>query len=73
MIFPDSLPPTSEKLVENGIFLLASSVSLQLYVAPLADPDVLTQLFGVPKIDTSEHVSVFVNIFDYLNIYIMVI
>ncbi|CAI5722808.1 unnamed protein product [Hyaloperonospora brassicae] len=53
-ILPPQLPPTAEKLVEEGIFLLHSAMCCYIYIGPKVSPDLLIQLFGVDHADTAE-------------------
>lgn len=51
---PAQLPPTAERLTEDGVFLLVTAMSLQLYIAPNAAPELLLSLFGTAEVDTTE-------------------
>uniref|UniRef100_A0AAV1U5I3 Protein transport protein Sec24-like n=1 Tax=Peronospora matthiolae TaxID=2874970 RepID=A0AAV1U5I3_9STRA len=53
-ILPPQLPPTAEKLVEEGIFLLHSAMCCYIYIGPKVSPDLLIELFGVDHADTAE-------------------
>lgn len=53
-ILPPQLPPTAEKLDEDGIFLLHSAMCCYLYIGPRASTDILLELFGVEHADTAE-------------------
>ncbi|RHY01014.1 hypothetical protein DYB36_009754, partial [Aphanomyces astaci] len=54
LILPAALPPTAEKLDENGLFLLHSSTYMYLFIGAKTNPTLLEDVFGVPHIDTSE-------------------
>ncbi|KAF0695512.1 Aste57867_13682 [Aphanomyces stellatus] len=54
MILPAPLPPTAEKLEENGLFLLHSSTFLYLFIGAKTNPTLLEEVFGVSHVDTSE-------------------
>ncbi|RHY64555.1 hypothetical protein DYB38_003474, partial [Aphanomyces astaci] len=54
LILPAALPPTAEKLEENGLFLLHSSTYMYLFIGAKTNPTLLEDVFGVPHIDTSE-------------------
>ncbi|RHZ19897.1 hypothetical protein DYB37_007637 [Aphanomyces astaci] len=54
LILPAALPPTAEKLDENGLFLLHSSTYLYLFIGAKTNPTLLEEVFGVSHIDTSE-------------------
>lgn len=53
-ILPLQLPPTAEKLDEEGIFLLHSAMNCYIYVGPRASTELLMELFGVEHVDTAE-------------------
>ncbi|KAI9919042.1 hypothetical protein PsorP6_012221 [Peronosclerospora sorghi] len=53
-ILPPQLPPTAEKLDEEGIFLLHSAMCCYIYIGPKASPTLLLELFGVDHADTAE-------------------
>ncbi|ETP16077.1 hypothetical protein F441_09271 [Phytophthora nicotianae CJ01A1] len=53
-ILPPQLPPTAEKLDEEGIFLLHSAMCCYIYIGPKASPELLLDLFGVDHADTAE-------------------
>lgn len=53
-ILPVQLPPTAEKLEEDGVFLLHSAMCCYLYIGPRVSADVLLELFGVEHADTAE-------------------
>ncbi|EGZ11592.1 hypothetical protein PHYSODRAFT_250643 [Phytophthora sojae] len=53
-ILPPQLPPTAEKLDEEGIFLLHSAMCCYIYIGPKASPELLLELFGVDHADTAE-------------------
>lgn len=44
---PAALPPTSEKLSSEGVFLLDSGEELLMYVGRLVNAEVMLELFGV--------------------------
>ncbi|CAK4152332.1 unnamed protein product [Aphanomyces euteiches] len=54
MILPTPLPPTAEKLEENGLFLLHASTFLYLFIGAKTNPTLLEEVFGLSHIDTSE-------------------
>ncbi|RQM19100.1 hypothetical protein B5M09_005623 [Aphanomyces astaci] len=54
LILPAALPPTAEKLEENGLFLLHSSTYMYLFIGAKTNPTLLEDVFGVSHIDTSE-------------------
>lgn len=54
-ILPPQLPPTAEKLEEEGIFLLHSAMCCYIYIGPKVPGDLLLELFGMEHVDTSEH------------------
>jgi len=56
MILPTELPPTAEKLEENGIFLLHSSNFFFMFIGQKTSPEILSDLFGTEHVDTSEQV-----------------
>ncbi|CAH0482953.1 unnamed protein product [Peronospora belbahrii] len=60
-ILPPQLPPTAEKLDEEGIFLLHSAMCCSIYIGPKVSPDLLVELFGVDHADTAEQT---LNLFD---------
>lgn len=53
-LLPLQLPPTAEKLTEEGIFLLHSAMCCYIYIGPKASPELLLELFGVDHADTAE-------------------
>lgn len=53
-ILPLQLPPTAEKLEEDGMFLLHSAMCCYLYIGPRVNGEVLTALFGTDHVDTAE-------------------
>ncbi|KAL7682029.1 putative Zinc finger, Sec23/Sec24-type, sec23/Sec24, trunk domain, sec23/Sec24, helical [Plasmopara halstedii] len=53
-LLPLQLPPTAEKLTEEGIFLLHSAMCCYIYIGPKASPELLLELFGVDNADTAE-------------------
>ncbi|DAZ97864.1 TPA: hypothetical protein N0F65_003291 [Lagenidium giganteum] len=53
-VLPPQLPPTAEKLGEEGIFLLHSAMCCYIYIGPRASNEILLELFGVEHADTSE-------------------
>lgn len=62
-ILPPQLPPTAEKLDEEGIFLLHSAMCCYIYIGPKASPELLLELFGVDHADTAEQT---LNLFETL-------
>ncbi|ETV90824.1 hypothetical protein, variant 1 [Aphanomyces invadans] len=54
VMLPVALPPTAEKLDENGLFLLHSSTYLYLFIGAKTNPTLLEEVFGASHIDTSE-------------------
>ncbi|KAL4139970.1 hypothetical protein PRNP1_015399 [Phytophthora ramorum] len=63
-ILPPQLPPTAEKLDEEGIFLLHSAMCCYIYIGPKASPELLLELFGVDHADTAEQT---LNLFETLD------
>ncbi|GMF20667.1 unnamed protein product [Phytophthora lilii] len=63
-ILPPQLPPTAEKLEEEGIFLLHSAMCCYIYIGPKASPELLLELFGVDHADTAEQT---LNLFETLD------
>lgn len=53
-IFPPLLPPTAAHLTEDGVFLLVTTMSMQLYISPQVSPELLMALFGTSTVDSSE-------------------
>nr|CCA24681.1 protein transporter Sec24 putative [Albugo laibachii Nc14] len=53
-LLPLQLPPTAEKLEEDGLFLLHSAMCCYLYIGPRVNGEVLTALFGTDQVDTAE-------------------
>lgn len=53
-VLPEQLPPTAEKLEENGLFLLHSAMCCYLYIGPKVPSELLLELFGVEHADTAE-------------------
>ncbi|RHY85811.1 hypothetical protein DYB26_012674, partial [Aphanomyces astaci] len=70
LILPAALPPTAEKLEENGLFLLHSSTYMYLFIGAKTNPTLLEDVFGVPHIDTSEQV--LCTISRYLDVYVLI-
>ncbi|RHY46668.1 hypothetical protein DYB30_005272 [Aphanomyces astaci] len=70
LILPAALPPTAEKLDENGLFLLHSSTYMYLFIGAKTNPTLLEDVFGVPHIDTSEQV--LCTISRYLDVYVLI-
>lgn len=52
VILPPTLGLSSEKLDRKGVYLLEDGQSMYVWVGKLADPELLTQLFGVPSLET---------------------
>ncbi|KAE9046227.1 Protein transport protein Sec24-like [Phytophthora rubi] len=63
-VLPPQLPPTAEKLDEEGIFLLHSAMCCYIYIGPKASPELLLELFGVDHADTAEQT---LNLFETLD------
>lgn len=51
---PVALPPTSEKLSSQGVFLLDTGEDLLMYVGRGVSAEVMQELFGVKEIPTGE-------------------
>lgn len=47
---PVALPPTSEKLTSDGVFLLDAGDELMLYVGRSVGGEVMSELFGVDSV-----------------------
>lgn len=52
-----ALPPTSEKLSSQGVFLLDTGEDLLMYVGRSVPAGVLRELFGVEALPAGENVS----------------
>lgn len=62
VVMPDQMPPTAERLTEDGLFLLVTSISMCLYVSPNVPSALLLELFGQPTVDSSEGPLSFVDV-----------
>jgi protein transport protein SEC24 len=58
-ILPHQLPPTAEKLEEEGIFLIHSAMFCYIYIGPRVPSTLLQELFGTDHVDTAETVRLF--------------
>ncbi|KAF1780700.1 ADF-H/Gelsolin-like domain [Phytophthora cactorum] len=63
-ILPPQLPPTAEKLDEEGIFLLHSAMCCYIYIGPKASPELLLDLFGGDGMGARERLR---SLVEYLN------
>jgi len=51
VILPSSIAPSTDKITDDGIYLIDNSESIFLYVRNQADPNLLQALFGESNID----------------------
>lgn len=54
VVLPEQMPPTAERLTEDGVFLLVTAVSMYLYIAHKTPSALLVELFGSETVDSSE-------------------
>ncbi len=63
IVLPPTLNLSSEKLEKNGIFLVEDGQQIYMWVGKQANPDQISQLFGVPTLENVDTLQVLTTTF----------